>query len=71
MLSGTTANFTKGVVGVTGCASPLLTSMGWHPNGFCVPKARIARADINDCYLEAAIKIRTVNSCKVPTADKL
>jgi hypothetical protein len=29
-----------------------------------VPLARIAVADINDCYLEAAIKIRTVNACK-------
>jgi hypothetical protein len=34
----------------------------------CVPKAPIAGADINDCYLEAAIKISTTNAYFVPFA---
>jgi hypothetical protein len=37
-------------------------------NGWYVPKAPIARAYINDCYLEAAIKISTTNAYFVPIA---
>ena len=35
----------------------------------CVPKAPIAGADINGCYLEADIKIQTSNAYLVPVAD--
>ena len=34
-------------------------------NDYKVPKAPIVGADINDCYLEAAIKIHTANVYKV------
>jgi hypothetical protein len=43
---------------------PLINS-----NGSLVPEAPIAGADINVCYLEAAIKIRTSNAYFVPFAD--
>ena len=43
--------------------------MNWNLFGCYVPKARIVGVDINGCYLEAAIKIRTANACFVPKSD--
>ena len=36
------------------------------PNDSDVPKARIARADINGCYLEAAVQFSPVKGLKTP-----
>ena len=42
--------------------------MIFYINERLVPKAPIAGADINSCYLEAVIKIRATNAYLVPGA---
>jgi hypothetical protein len=39
-----------------------------YSNGSNVPKARIAMADTNDCYLVVAIKISSTKVSEIPRA---